>query len=600
MKGARRVKRRTADRHPDVVLAGRLSQALHQAGLADPGLALDQHDLAAAMATAVPGAQQQPHLLLAPDEGCRTPGPGRGKPALDIPRRQDAPGRHRLGEPLQLRCPQILEVEVIAEHRAGGRADDDLVRLRQGLQTRRQVRRLADDRGFRCGSFADLVADDHRSGGDADPHRELDPGRPGDRGIQLRHRIDDVETRPHRPLGLVLMGARVAEIDEDAVAHVLGDKAVVMPDRRTAPALIRRDHIAQIFGVHRGGECGRSHQVAKHHGQLAALGLRCRGERGRRDRRGRNRRQGDRRGDRRKCRRRGVAGLEQGRADKGEPLSALVHRQALDDQLVTHILERLVVEPEFLAQPAIADALFKVQQADDESQGLRECCYDAPFSETRFPRMGGPDSRTDKHSITFRAFLQPPFATERRLLSDMDIAGPKSGGPESTCAVIRRRFPAGASPARRPLQPEATGAGMEATKCLKPSDSGHEFGDRASVQAATRVNAEQSSKRSMCRPTRKWNRGRLTRMGNFRATSAPICCTGVVAAACTQGKRTQHGKPQCVIRDDQPDAREGQAGRTGVAERLVLPLKPGNAGGGKGPQFKTTATSGEGPGDWAT
>ena len=46
--------------------------------------------------------------------------------------------------------------------------------------------------------------------------------------------------------------------------------------------------------------------------------------------------------------------------------------------------------------------------------------------------MGGPDSRADKHSITFRAFLQPPFATERRLLSDMDIAGPKSGGPEST------------------------------------------------------------------------------------------------------------------------------------------------------------------------
>ena len=77
-------------------------------------------------------------------------------------------------------------------------------------------------------------------------------------------------------------------------------------------------------------------------------------------------------------------------------------------------------------------------------------------------------------------------------------------------------------------------------------------------------------------------------------------CTGVVAAACTQGKRTQHGKPQCVIRDDQPDAREGQAGRAGVAERLVVPLKPGNAGGGKGPQFKTDATSGEGPGDWAT
>ena len=52
----------------------------------------------------------------------------------------------------------------------------------------------------------------------------------------------------------------------------------------------------------------------------------------------------------------------------------------------------------------------------------------------------------------------------------------------------------------------------------------------------------------------------------------PSRCTGVLAAACTQGKRTQHGKPHCVIRDDQPDAREGQAGRAGVAERLVLPM----------------------------
>src|SRR5215469_12560524 len=36
----------------------------------------------------------------------------------------------------------------------------------------------------------------------------------------------------------------------------------------------------------------------------------------------------------------------------------------------------------------------------------------------------------------------------------------------------------------------------------------------------------------------------------------------------------QHGKPHCVIGDGQPDAREGQAGRTGVAERPAVPLKP--------------------------
>src|SRR3989454_8923378 len=58
-------------------------------------------------------------------------------------------------------------------------------------------------------------------------------------------------------------------------------------------------------------------------------------------------------------------------------------------------------------------------------------------------------------------------------------------------------------------------------------------------------------------------------------------------------KRTQHGRPQGVVRDDQPDAREGQAGRPGVTERFVVPLKPGNAGGGKGPQFKTNAARSE-------
>ena len=66
-------------------------------------------------------------------------------------------------------------------------------------------------------------------------------------------------------------------------------------------------------------------------------------------------------------------------------------------------------------------------------------------------------------------------------------------------------------------------------------------------------------------------------------------CAGVVATACTQGKRTQHGKPLGVVKDDQPDAREGQAGHLGVTERFAVPLKPDNAGGGKGPQFKTNA-----------
>ena len=49
----------------------------------------------------------------------------------------------------------------------------------------------------------------------------------------------------------------------------------------------------------------------------------------------------------------------------------------------------------------------------------------------------------------------------------------------------------------------------------------------------------------------------------------------------TRGKRTQHGKPDSVVgRDDQPEAGDGQRGRYGVAERPIVPGKPGNAGGG--------------------
>jgi hypothetical protein len=56
----------------------------------------------------------------------------------------------------------------------------------------------------------------------------------------------------------------------------------------------------------------------------------------------------------------------------------------------------------------------------------------------------------------------------------------------------------------------------------------------------------------------------------------------------------QHGKPYAADGTNvQPDAREGQIGRYRVTERLVVPRKPGNAGGGKGPQFKTSVKRSE-------
>jgi len=67
-----------------------------------------------------------------------------------------------------------------------------------------------------------------------------------------------------------------------------------------------------------------------------------------------------------------------------------------------------------------------------------------------------------------------------------------------------------------------------------------------------------------------------------------------------QAKRTRRntGSPSSDHCMDQLAARERKAGLTGMAERLAVPLKPGNSGGGKGPQLKADARSDEGTGEW--
>ena len=72
-------------------------------------------------------------------------------------------------------------------------------------------------------------------------------------------------------------------------------------------------------------------------------------------------------------------------------------------------------------------------------------------------------------------FIRDTTETPRPRQQHIDITAKQKVIPRDVAAVTRRRFPVGASPTRRPLQPEAAGAGMEATKCLKPSDNGHEL-----------------------------------------------------------------------------------------------------------------------------
>src|SRR4029077_8551261 len=89
------------------------------------------------------------------------------------------------------------------------------------------------------------------------------------------------------------------------------------------------------------------------------------------------------------------------------------------------------------------------------------------------------------------------------------------------------------------------------------------------------------SKRTMRRPTRRPFRGRLTRLGEGSKQYAQTLRRGSGGSMYTRKAYATREAPRRGRSGDQLEAREGQAGRSGVVERFVVPLKPGNSGGGK-------------------
>ena len=81
--------------------------------------------------------------------------------------------------------------------------------------------------------------------------------------------------------------------------------------------------------------------------------------------------------------------------------------------------------------------------------------------------------------------------------------------------------------------------------------------------------------------------------------TASIGSAGVLVTTCVHRKAHGTREAPAVIRSrDQLATRESQAGPFGVAVRPVVPMKPGNAGGGKGPWLETNARSDKERRDW--
>ena len=92
------------------------------------------------------------------------------------------------------------------------------------------------------------------------------------------------------------------------------------------------------------------------------------------------------------------------------------------------------------------------------------------------------------------------------------------------------------------------------------------------MRAATRVNAEQASKRTMCRPTRLQFRGRLIRLGEMSEDDAQPLHRGTGGQHAHKESARNTGSPKSVVRSEMTGPTglvRDEAGRCGVAERFV-------------------------------
>ena len=143
--------------------------------------------------------------------------------ALDRAWPQCRTGSHRFGDALDFAGAEVLKIKEATKQFPSALGDYDRVRVGKCLQARREVGCLADDATLLRLSRSDQVADHDEPSRDADTALE----RTG--CLQCANRCDQLQSGPHRPFGVVLVGLRIAEVHQHAVAHVLRDEPAEAP-----------------------------------------------------------------------------------------------------------------------------------------------------------------------------------------------------------------------------------------------------------------------------------------------------------------------------------------------------------------------------------
>ena len=179
---------------------------------------------------------------------------------------QNHPGWLRIGKSGELLRTEILQIKQAADLLPRACRYDQPAWGGQCLQSRRKVWCFTDDGLFSRRALADEIAYNRKSSGDADAHLQFVA-----LCVQSTDCIDSLQSGSDCPLGIVLVGARVAEINQYAVAHVFGDETVVHGNGLIDCPMIRADQRSEILRIELCRECRRADEVAEHDAQLSAF-----------------------------------------------------------------------------------------------------------------------------------------------------------------------------------------------------------------------------------------------------------------------------------------------------------------------------------------
>ena len=249
------------------------AKLVDESRLADPRLAHDADDLAAAPACLANGLGQRGHLALAPDETAerrRSQALERGSagahPDDSVGHHGDAPAsRHHLADGLQSH---------VAGHQPGGRfADQDGPRFGEALEALRHVDGVSDRRELGVHVVTDAPDDDHAG---VEAHPSLDGyGQAIERDRSFREAAPQTERGQHRPARMTFPSRRCSHEGHEAVAEELAHPASV------AMHLLEGDVVEPVqehvhrLGAETLGQAGGANDVAEQYGHQLALGLRA-------------------------------------------------------------------------------------------------------------------------------------------------------------------------------------------------------------------------------------------------------------------------------------------------------------------------------------